>query len=75
MGRNTSEGLEYLVQETKQQLRKQEPERKRHLAQAGAKGSYSDSCEIMEHEEVSRCRVKRAAEWPGVRELVLQSVK
>lgn len=62
--------------ETKLQLRKRESERKRHLAQAGAKGSYSDSCEIMENGGVSRCRVKgERCRVAGVREPGLQSVE
>lgn len=64
------------MQETKLQLRKQESERKSHLAQAGAKGSYSDSCEIMENGDASRCRVKgERCRVAGVREPVLQSVE
>lgn len=39
-------------------LRKQESGRKRHLAQPVAKGSYSDSCEIMGSGEMSRWCIK-----------------
>lgn len=54
-----------VVQETKLQLRKQESERRRHLAQAGAKGAEPTAVRLwkMGSEQVL-CK-RRAAERPG----------